>query len=269
MLKGNEQIVPNNFTMVLMFAHHSLRRDRMDYRPQKLASKYKLSANTLRNYEAKGLIPPAARSANGYRIYTQQHEAYLACIQAMTPAFGMEVTSEVLHRIGRNELDDALWVVRDREVMLHREKASLDQLVEELRAYAEGSRVYDANQRFSIHEVSIRSGAPKSAIRYWEKSGLFTTERDPDNEYRLFNETHLFKIKMIQVLQSAVYSEETVNLKRSIACLDLQNIEDTRELVERIKTYLDKTIRLQMKGLYFLYRLIQELNLSDTTEEYT
>ncbi|CAI6086047.1 MerR family transcriptional regulator [Cohnella sp. JJ-181] len=240
----------------------------MDYRPKKLASKYNLSANTLRNYEAKGLIPPAVRSANGYRIYTQRHEAYLACIQAMAPAFGMEVTSEVLHRMGRNEVDDALWIVRDREVMLHREKANLDQLVEALKSYAEGSQAYDLNQRFNTHEVSRRTGAPKSAIRYWEKSGLFTTERDPDNEYRLFNEAHLFKIRMIQVLQSAVYSEETVSLKQAIACLELQNIEDTKELVESIKAYLDKMIRLQMEGIYFLYCLIQGLGLSDTTEEH-
>lgn len=239
----------------------------MDFGPKQLASKYKLSASTLRNYEAKGIMPPAVRSANGYRIYTQQHEAYLACIQAMAPAFGMEATSEVLHGVGRNELDHALWIVRDREVMLHREKASLDQLVEELKAYAKGCKGYDPNGRFSIHEVSRRTGAPKSAIRYWEKSGLFTTERDPSNEYRLYNEAHLFKIRMIQVLQSAVYSEETVKLKQSIACLELQNIEGTRELVDRIKAYLDKTIRLQMKGIYFLYRLIESLGYTDTTEE--
>lgn len=236
----------------------------MYYGPKKLADKYKLSANTLRNYEANGLIPPAARSSNGYRIYTQRHDAYLACIQAMTPAFGMEVTSEVLHCIRRNELDDALWIVRDREVMLHRDKVSIDQLIGELKSYAEGSQ--DFNQRFSIHEVSRRTGAPKSAIRYWEKIGLITTERDPDNEYRLYNEAHLFRIRMIQILQSSVYSEETVNLKQSIASLELQNIEHTMKLAESIKTYLHKSIRLQMQGLYYLYRMIQPLGPSDTPE---
>lgn len=115
----------------------------MDFRPKKLAEKYGLSANTLRNYEAKGLIPPADRSANGYRMYTERHEAYLACIQAMSAAFGMEVTSEVMHCLGQNELDDALWIVREKEVMLHREKASLDQLVKELKSYFEGSQACD------------------------------------------------------------------------------------------------------------------------------
>lgn len=239
----------------------------MSFRPKRLAEKYGLSSSTLRNYEAKGLIPPADRSSNGYRMYTERHEAYLACIQAMAAAFGMEVTSEVMHCLGRNELDDALWIVRDREVMLHREKVSLDQLVRELKSCSEGSRANDSNQYFSIHEVSRRTGAPKSAIRYWEQSGLFTAKRDPDNDYRLYNESHLFKIRMIQVLQSSVYSEETVKLKQSIARLELENIEHAMRLSERIQAYLHKTIKLQTRALYFLYRLIQTTGFSETIED--
>ncbi|WP_127589999.1 MerR family transcriptional regulator [Paenibacillus lautus] len=239
----------------------------MSFRPKRLAEKYGLSSSTLRNYEAKGLIPPADRSSNGYRMYTERHEAYLACIQAMAAAFGMEVTSEVMHCLGRNELDDALWIIRDREVMLHREKVSLDQLVRELKSCSEGSRANDGNQYFSIHEVSRRTGAPKSAIRYWEQSGLFTAKRDPDNDYRLYNESHLFKIRMIQVLQSSVYSEETVNLKQSIARLELENIEHAMKLSESIQAYLHKTIKLQARAIYFLYRLIQTTGFSETIED--
>ncbi|WP_068775046.1 MerR family transcriptional regulator [Paenibacillus sp. FJAT-26967] len=229
----------------------------MGIRPKKLANKFKICANTLRNYETKGLIPPAERSVNGYRMYTELHEAYLACIQALAPAFGMEVTTEVMHSLQKNELDDALWIIREREVMLHREKASLDQLVRELNLYTNENQTYDLNQRFRIHEVSRRTGIPKSAIRYWEKCGLFTAERDPDNEYRLYNEGHLLKIKMIQVLQNSVYSEETVSLKQLIAHVEIQNIMHAMKLVESIRIYQHKTIKLQMRGIYFLYRLIQ------------
>ena len=237
----------------------------MSLRPKKLAEKFEISTNTLRNYESKGLIPPAKRSANGYRMYTERHEAYLACIQAMAPAFGMEVTSEVLHCLQRNELDDALWIVREREVMLYRDKADLDHLVRELKSYADGSQPYDLNQRFNIHEVSRRTGVPKSAIRYWEKSGLFTTERDPHNDYRLYNEAHLLKMRMIQVLHSSVYSEDTVSLKQSIARLDFHNFEHSVKLVENIKIHLHKTIKSQLRGLYYLYQLILSSGFSEKT----
>ncbi|MBB3108789.1 DNA-binding transcriptional MerR regulator [Paenibacillus phyllosphaerae] len=238
----------------------------MDYRPKKLAAKFNLSPNTLRNYEAKGFIPPAERSANGYRLYTEQHEAYLACLQAMAPTFGMDMTAEVLHKLQRNELDQALWLVREREVLLHKDIASLEQLVLDLKSYAETNPSCDFDQRFSIHEVSNRTGAPKSAIRYWETCGLLTSERNPDNDYRLYHEAHLLKIRMILVLQNAVYSEETVNLKQSIAQLEIRNLEHAMRLADRIRSYLRQTIQHQMRGIYFLYRLIQKLGLAETEQ---
>jgi len=238
----------------------------MNIRPKKLAAKYGLSANTLRSYEARGLMPPAERSANGYRMYTELHEAYAACIQAMAAAFGMEITNEVIRRLRRNELEDALWIVREKEVGLHREKESLDQMVRELKSYAETGQAYGYNRYFSIHEVSARTGAPKSAIRYWEKSGLFTTERNSDNQYRLYHEAHLLKIRMIQLLQSAVYSEETVDLKQSIARLAFENMEDAIKLSERIQAYLHKTIKRQMRAVYFLFRLLQAIGFEQTPD---
>lgn len=66
------------------------------------------SASTLRNYEAKGIIPPAERPANSNRIYTDLHARYLAFIQTMAPAFGKEMTTEVLHCLQQDKPHDAL-----------------------------------------------------------------------------------------------------------------------------------------------------------------
>ncbi len=97
----------------------------MTMRPKKMAAKFRISASTIRNYEAKDLIPPAERSSNGYRIYTNQHTAYLSCIQAMAPAFGMEVTAEVLRCLHQDKPQDALWIIREKEVALYEEKEKL------------------------------------------------------------------------------------------------------------------------------------------------
>ncbi|USB33507.1 MerR family transcriptional regulator [Paenibacillus sp. YPG26] len=233
----------------------------MSFRSKELAEKYGLSASTLRNYEAKGLLPPAERSAGGYRIYTERHEAYLACIHAMAAAFGIEITGGVMHCLRRNELGEALWIVRDREVKFHQEKEKLDQLIGELRLYSEGGQAYDLNQQFSIHEASRRTGAPKSAIRYWEECGLLTTDRNPENRYRLYGEAHLFKIGLIQTLQSALYSNDTISLKQSIASLDLEDTQRTIQLADNIHAYLNRTIKLQVKALYFLHRLVDLENI--------
>lgn len=232
------------------------RKDGENLRPKKTAEKFKMSASTLRNYEAKGLIPPAERSPNGYRKYTLQHELYLACIQAMAPAFGMEVTTVVLHSLLRSEWDKALWIVREKEVILYEEKKKVEQLKKELEEYFNTGQGFSNEKRFSIHEVSSQTGVQKTAIRYWEKDGFFTAERNPENDYRLYNETDLVKIKFIQVLQNCVYSEDTVALKQSIKMLDQYNVEEISKLADQVITYLNKTIRSQMQAMAPLCELV-------------
>jgi len=225
-------------------------------RPKKTAEKFKMSASTLRNYEAKGLIPPAERSPNGYRKYTLQHEMYLACIQAMAPAFGMEVTTGVLHSLLQGEWDKALWIVREKEVILYEEKKKIEQLKTELEQYFYTGRGFSNAKRFSIHDVSLQTGVQKTAIRYWEKDGFFTAERNPENDYRLYNETDLVKVKFIQILQNCVYSEDSVALKQSIKMLDQYNVEEISKLADQVLTYLNKTIRSQMQAMAPLCRLV-------------
>lgn len=149
-----------------------------------MASKFRISASTLRNYEAKGLVPPAERSANGYRIYTDLHAAYLACLQAMAPAFGMEVTTEVLRCLNRDKPYDALWIIREKEVALYEEKKNLERLIKDIRLQANENKSPYTEERFTINEASERTQVPKSAIRYWEQAGYVRADQNPDNRYR-------------------------------------------------------------------------------------
>jgi len=221
----------------------------MTLRPKKTAEKFNMSASTLRNYEAKGLIPPSARSANGYRIFSERHEAYLACIQAMSVAFGMEVTTAVLLHLQHKEWDKALWIVRKKEVIFYEEKEKLVALLRELERYADGSKPLDRERLIGIHEASFKTGAPKTAIRYWEKEGMLTVGRNPGNGYRLYDEAGLFKIRLIQALQSCVYSEETAALKRSLKSIDPYRIEEVISCARRLSHHFNKTLMTQMKAL--------------------
>lgn len=225
-------------------------------RPKKMAAKFMISASTIRNYEAKGLIPPAERSSNGYRIYTDQHAAYLSCIQAMAPAFGMEVTAEVLRCLHQDKPQDAMWIIREREVALYEEKEKLERLIQDFRIYASENKSPYAEETYTINEASELTQVPKSAIRYWEQAGYITADRDPDNRYRRYNGSHLLKIRLIQVLQSSVYSEDTVNFKQSISATDHTDLQGGMYVAENVRTYLDKIIESQMCGVSYLHQLI-------------
>jgi DNA-binding transcriptional MerR regulator len=93
-------------------------------RPAEIANQLGISTSSLRNYEAKGIVPPANRASNGYRVYTKEHAAYFACIVAMSPGFGMEITSAVLTHLQRRELGPALWLINDAQAATHEDKLS-------------------------------------------------------------------------------------------------------------------------------------------------
>lgn len=235
-------------------------------RPKKMAEMFLMSASTLRNYEAKGIIPPAKRSANGYRVYTNEHAAYLACIQAMSPAFGMETTREVLSFLRENRVTEALWIVKKKDASLYEEKIRLQTLIQDIHLYARSNQAPPTDDWFSIDEVFKKTGAPKSAIRYWEQAGLLTPERDPANDYRRYCSAHVFAIRLLQVLQNCTYSEDTVKLRRSIAETDHMDIQQIRKLAEDTLTYLDKINESQLRGVYYLYKLMR-LSKADQLEE--
>ena len=237
----------------------------MRMRPKKMAARFMISASTIRNYEAKGLIPPAERSSNGYRIYTDQHAAYLSCIQAMAPAFGMKVTTEVVRCLRQGKPQDAMWIIRDTEIVLYEEKEKLERLIQDIRIQAErNSSPYD-EEPFTINEASELTQAPKSAIRYWEQAGYVTADRNPDNCYRRYSRSHLLKIRLIQVLQSSVYSEDTVNFKQSLALVKHTDLQGLINVAANVRTYLDKMIESQMCGVSYFYQLMQFTRTRSTT----
>lgn len=231
----------------------------MKLRPKKMAATLMLSTGTLRNYEAKGLMPPAERSGNGYRFYTDLHAAYLACIQAMIPAFGMEMTTKALHDLQRDKTHAALWLIREQEIILYEVKKKLERLTEDIRLLGHGTTSPYAKESFTIHEVSALTKIPKSTIRYWERAGYVVADRDPENHYRLYQGSHLLKIRLLQLMQNFIYSEETVESKDMIAAAEPGELPGMLKAAEKIGTELDKRLESQFHGLSRFHHLVQFL----------
>ncbi len=85
-------------------------------RPIDIAEKLNISTSSLRSYEERGIVPKPKRSSTGYRIYSEEHLAYFECIVAMSPGFGMDITSAVLKKLQQKELDAALWMINKEQV---------------------------------------------------------------------------------------------------------------------------------------------------------
>ncbi|MFC4098915.1 MerR family DNA-binding transcriptional regulator [Paenibacillus xanthanilyticus] len=227
--------------------------------PSKMAARFGISPSTLRNYEAKGLIPPAIRAENGYRGYTEEHEAYLACIQAMAPAFSIEIVTEVLRLFREDKLDEALWVVKARELALYEQKRRLETLIADLRNEEKDPQQAERNDRLTLQQASTRVKVPKSAIRYWEKAGLLAAKRDPANGYRLYGASDLRLMRLLGVLRNTVYSADTVMLRQAVAqaTSDDAGGQGAMRIALDAMAHMNKLNQAQMRGVSYLYRLIR------------
>ncbi|TYP74685.1 MerR family DNA-binding transcriptional regulator [Paenibacillus methanolicus] len=227
--------------------------------PAKMAARFGISPSTLRNYEANGLIPPAIRAENGYRSYTEEHAAYLACIQAMAPAFSIEITTAVLRLLSEGKLDEALWLVKERELALCEQKRRLETLIADLRSEQSSPKPAGSDERLTLQQASARVKVPKSAIRYWEKAGLLTAERDPDNGYRLFGASDVRLMRLLGVLRNTVYSADTVMLRQAVAqaSADDADGQGAMRIATDAMAHMNKLNQAQMRGVSYLYRLIR------------
>ena len=233
-------------------------------RPIDISRRLGLSTSTLRNYERQGLVPPSQRSSSGYRIYTQEHLAYFECIEAMSPGFGMELTAQVVRGLQAKQVDSVLWMVTKSQADLYRDRQLAERNIQMLESQEKETSSREESTELewmTIGEVSAETSIPASTIRHWEKIGLITLERDPQNGYRRINRSQLRKISLLRTLRSAVYSDTVVQLKQAIAELNHEDVAHARKIAQETARYLDKMNQKQLRGMYYLYALCRYLHL--------
>jgi DNA-binding transcriptional MerR regulator len=230
----------------------------MPIRPIDIAKRLQISTSALRNYEEFGIVPPVQRGDNGYRIYTDVHVAYFECICAMSPGFGMGLTSSVMRMFIRGEIYDALWQVNDAMAALQQEKAMAEQTIRVLDT-KELENLDSRGRRkwMTIGEVSKETGLPASAIRHWEKMGLIEVSRSDENGYRTFSPTQIRQILIIGTLRRAVWSLDVI--KRVISELDHNNLEQARRIARESLQFLHDINRRRMRGIHYLNALIERI----------
>jgi DNA-binding transcriptional MerR regulator len=96
-----------------------------------VAKRTELSINTIRHYDEAGLVTPSARSAGGFRLYTESDIDRLLVIRRMKPlGFTLEEMGELLAAIDDPSATDRVAAFHERA------QASCEKLRTQL-AYAE------------------------------------------------------------------------------------------------------------------------------------
>jgi len=148
------------------------------HRPIDLAREHGLSAQAVRNYEAAGVLPPAERTATGYRRYTDRHASALRAFLALVHAHGHAAAGEIMRAVHRGDLDAALRTIDAAHSQLVRDRETLDAVERTARHLAAAPQRAAADRPVSIGVLAHRLQVVPATLRKWERAGILAPGRD-------------------------------------------------------------------------------------------
>lgn len=229
----------------------------MAIRPVDIARRLNISTTTLRKYEEIGLLPPVPRSASGYRVYTHEHVAYFICIREMLLGFDLTRISRILSEVMKKRIDTALWMANKEQAKLYQERIISKKIISNLGQATEQKKKYSG--LITINEVSRETGVSTTTIRYWDKIGLISPERNAANNYRMFTPLHIKQILIIYALKFTFQAKGQKHfialIKDALKEFDYNDRNRISAMKNDIEKYLNKVNRAQIRGVAALYDL--------------
>lgn len=174
-------------------------------RPVDLARPHGLTAQAIRNYEQSGALPPAVRSASGYRRYTEVHAAALAAYLALLPAHGYPAGGEIMRAVNRGDLPAALAVIDAGHVQLQRDRETLDQVGAAIGLLTGSSATAAPARPLPISAVAHRLKVRPATLRKWESAGILVPGRDPVTRHRSYAAADIRDAELAHLLRRGGY----------------------------------------------------------------
>lgn len=152
-------------------------------RPVDLARGHGLSTQAVRKYEAAGILPPAERTAHGYRVYTPRHDLALHAFAALVPAHGHATAAAIMRAANRGAIDEALELIDAGHAQLRTDRHTLSVVAKALRGLT--SEEPPAGSTF-VGPLARQLGLRPATLRKWERAGLLRPHRDRVTGYRVY-----------------------------------------------------------------------------------
>ncbi|MEU7055021.1 MerR family transcriptional regulator [Streptomyces sp. NPDC046197] len=170
-------------------------------RPVDLARCAGVSTQQIRNYEDAGVLPPAARTACGYRIFRDVHLRALLTYRTLGKGYGPVVAARIMQAVHSGDVPGALALVDAAHAGLHQERTALRATGDALRTLT--GRPLDAVPQagLRIGEVAALLGVRTSALRVWEAAGLLTPGREQGTGYRTYGPADVRDARIIHTLR--------------------------------------------------------------------
>ena len=109
--------------------------------------------------------------------------------------------------------------------------------------------------RWRIGEAAKRSGVAAANIRYYEKERLLSAGVREDNQYRLYSDSDVHRLRFIRLCRAMDMSLDEV---RTLLALDGQRPEDCRAASQTVESHLQH-VRQRLGELRVLERELRQL----------
>lgn len=204
-------------------------------RTSEVAAAVGVHPNTVRLYEAFGLIPQIPRTPSGYRKFTSAHVDHmrLARLAFEGPWPGRPIRESVVALVKQaasGDLGGALEQAYRHLAVVQAEQAHAESAARLLDRWAQGTAADATTKALHIGEVADLLGVTRDMLRNWERNGLITVPRDPGNGYRLYGAAEIGRLRVIRMLRQSGYS--MMAILRMLLQLDGGQPEDLRKALD-------------------------------------
>jgi len=208
-----------------------------DYiRTSEVAKAVGVHPNTVRMYEAWGLLPAVPRTPSGYRKFTPRHVDQLRLVRLVYdgPWPGRTLRRSavaLLKQAAGGDLGGALEGAYRHVAVVQAEGARAESAVRLLERWADGTSADATLSPLRIGQAAALLGVSRDVLRNWERNTLVRVPRNPRNGYRLYGASEISRLRVVRMLSQAGYS--MMAILRMMAQLDAgAGIDDLRTALD-------------------------------------
>lgn len=175
------------------------------FRPVDLARAAGLSAQTVRNYEAQGVIAASRRTLSGYRVYDQGHLDQLLAFTTLARAIGHQGAIPIMTAVTGGRPGDALEALDQ----AHAQLAAGRDTVRELEAVLRAANLPDSTPptpaaTYTVGELARHVGVTPATLRGWEEAGIMQPRRH-SNGHREYTKDDVLDARVAVLLRQGSF----------------------------------------------------------------
>ena len=205
------------------------------YKTSDIAKLIGIHANTVRLYEACGLIPKPERQPNGYRVFTDLHLEQFRLARAALRTEVLQnglrgLAVDIVKTSAKGDYKQAAELTRRYLQQVNMERTNAEEAIRIAEQCFQGLESGEPDTAcFTRQETARLLHITIDTLRNWELNGLFTVKR-MENGYRIYTAKDIQRLKLIRSLRCANYSLSSI--LRMLQALDRDPSADIRDVID-------------------------------------